>query len=116
MENTQLVTGIIATAVGGLGACLMVWRRWDRAHPWVALGGVLLSATSMFLGTVAAAGAKKWSCGVGAGLAGLALLLLPCCYLWDRFQERRRSRALGMWLPDGTIEDASFFITLSVSR
>ncbi|PJF19857.1 hypothetical protein PSACC_00314 [Paramicrosporidium saccamoebae] len=116
METTRLATGVIAAAVGGLGACLLGFKRCDRAHPWVTLGGVLLSATSMFLGTVAAAGAKKWSYGVGAGLAGLALLLLPCCYLWDRLQERRRSRALGMWLPEGTIEEASFEITLSVSR
>jgi hypothetical protein len=114
MGNTQTIMGIIATAVGGLGACLVGVTRLDREHLKMAIVGVLFSATAMFCGTVAAAEAKTWSHGVGAALAVATLLWLPGCRLWDRHQAQKRRHARGMWLPKGTIEGESFYVALAV--
>jgi hypothetical protein len=115
MGVAQLVIGIVAAVTGGLGACLLGVVRLDRKHPWLALVCTLLTAATIFCGTVAAAEAKKWSFGVGAGLAGIALLLPLCRYIGEHILERRRSKASKMWLlPEGTIEGESFYVALSV--
>jgi hypothetical protein len=118
MDNAQLIIGVIAAIGGGLSACIFAWLGWHRDHPWLALAGTIASSAAMLCGTVAAAGAAKWAYGVGAGLAGLAFLLLPCRYLWhirqELKQERRRGDALMMWMPEGTIEGESFAQSLSV--
>ncbi|PJF19859.1 hypothetical protein PSACC_00329 [Paramicrosporidium saccamoebae] len=105
MESPQLVTGIVAAAAGSLSACLMVWFRWDHAHPWSTLVGLFLSSVVAFCGTVAAAKASLWSYGVGGALVALLLSLLPCRWAWDRHQQKKRARARGLWLSEGTVED-----------
>jgi hypothetical protein len=114
METSQLIIGVIAAIGGGLGACFLSWKGWDRDRPWITATGLVLVAGGLFCGTVVAAGATKWSYLVGAVLAGLVLLSLPCRILWDRYRKQRRERALGMWLPEGTIEGEGFRQALAV--
>jgi hypothetical protein len=114
MEDLQLIIGVIAAVGGGIGACLFAWVGWERDHPWLALAGTIVSSSGLFCGTVAAARASMWSFIVGGVLAGLTLLLLPCRIIWNRWQVQKRGRALGMWLPEGTIEGESFRQALAV--